>query len=82
VPDLLRSLSDTPKNRSLLAKIRRGVDKYNGIGVRIEEDYALTEIGLERLSDRVPREIPEIEELMRQREPELAGGGSSGRPRT
>jgi Xaa-Pro aminopeptidase len=80
-PDLLRSLPDTPKNRALLAKIRRGVDKYSGIGVRIEDDYALTESGLERLSDGVPREITEIEALMRQREPELAGGGTCGRPR-
>ena len=78
-PDLLRSLPDTPKNRAMLAKIRPAVEKYKDIGVRIEDDYALTETGLERLSAGVPREIPEIEALMRQREPELAGGGSCGR---
>jgi Xaa-Pro aminopeptidase len=80
-PDLLRSLPDTPKNRTLLAKIRPAVEKYAGIGVRIEDDYALTKTGLEWLSAEVPREISEIEALMRQRGPELAGGGTCGRPR-
>lgn len=81
-PELLRSLPDTPKNRAMLAKVRPAVEKYKNIGVRIEDDYALTATGLEWLSDGVPREIPEIEALMRQREPELAGGGSCGRPST
>jgi Xaa-Pro aminopeptidase len=66
----------------MLAKIRPAVEKYAGMGVRIEDVYALTDSGLEWLSAGVPREIPEIEALMRQREPELAGGGSCGRPRT
>ncbi len=81
-PDLLRSLPDTPKNRAMLAKVRPAVEKYKGIGVRIEDDYALTDRGLEWLSSGVPREIREVEALMRQREPELAGGGSCGRPET
>jgi Xaa-Pro aminopeptidase len=81
-PDLLQSLPDTPKNRTMLAKVRPAVERYKGIGVRIEDDYALTDTGLEWLSAGVPREIPEVEALMRQREPELAGGGSCGRPRT
>jgi Xaa-Pro aminopeptidase len=80
-PELLGSLPDTPKNRALLAKIRPAVEKYTGMGVRIEDVYALTDHGLEWLSAGVPREIAEIEALMRQREPELAGGGRCGRPR-
>ena len=66
----------------MLAKIRPAVEKYRNIGVRIEDDYALTDKGLEWLSPGVPREIDEVEALMRQREPELPGGGSCGRPRT
>jgi Xaa-Pro aminopeptidase len=81
-PDLLKSLPDTPKNRTWLRKIRPAVQKYTGIGVRIEDDYALTENGLEWLSDGVPREISQIEALMRQRQPELAGGGTCGGPHT
>jgi Xaa-Pro aminopeptidase len=80
-PDLLGSLPDTPKNRAMLAKIRPAVQKYTGIGVRIEDDYALTDTGIEWLSAGVPREIAEIEALMRQREPELAGGGHCAHPR-
>jgi Xaa-Pro aminopeptidase len=81
-PDLLGSLPDTPKNREMLANIRPAVQKYTGMGVRIEDDYALTDAGVEWLSAGVPREIGEIEALMRQREPELAGGGHCGHPKT
>jgi Xaa-Pro aminopeptidase len=81
-PELLASLPDTPKNRALLARVRPAVEKYRHMGVRIEDVYALTDRGLERLSNGSPREIAEIEALMREREPELAGGGACGRPRT
>ena len=81
-PELLASLPDTPKNRALLARIRPAVEKYKHTGVRIEDVYALTDAGLEWLSNGSPREIADIEALMRQREPELAGGGTCGRPRT
>jgi Xaa-Pro aminopeptidase len=74
-PGLLGSLPDTQKNREMLAKIRPAVQKYTGVGVRIEDVYALADTGLAWLSAGVPREIGEIEALMRQREPELAGGG-------
>jgi Xaa-Pro aminopeptidase len=80
-PELLASLPDTPKNRALLARVRPAVEKYRHMGVRIEDVYALTDRGLEWLSKGSPREIAEIEALMREREPELAGGGSCGRPR-
>ena len=35
-----------------------------GIGIRIEDDYLVTESGLEKLSDRIPSEVAEIERLM------------------
>ncbi len=79
-PSLLASLPDTPKNRAMLAKIGPAFKKYQGIGVRIEDDYALTDAGLEWLSAGAPREIVEVEALMRQREPALPGGGTCGRP--
>ena len=50
--------------------------------MRIEDDYALTASGLEWLSTGVPREITEVESLMRQRVPELPGGGGCERLRT
>lgn len=79
---LIRSLPDTPRNRRMLAKIGPAFERYKGIGVRIEDDYALTESGLEWMSKDSPREIGEIESLMRERSAGLPGGGSCGEPST
>lgn len=47
---LLDMLADTPKNRAFIAKVRPMVERYNHIGVRIEDDYLVTESGVEWLS--------------------------------
>jgi Xaa-Pro aminopeptidase len=59
-------LPDTPKNRAFIAKVRNTVLKYQNTGVRIEDDYIITGKGLERIS-LVPREMDEIEALMKRR---------------
>lgn len=63
--NLLDVLADTPRNRALIGKLRPLVDRYRNIGVRIEDDYIVTAQGVEWIS-RAPREIAEIEALMRR----------------
>ena len=59
-------LPDTPKNRAFIAAVRTKVLRYQNTGVRIEDDYIISEKGLERIST-APRDIDEIEALMKQR---------------
>lgn len=59
-------LPDTPKNRAFIARVRATVLEYENTGVRIEDDYLITSQGLERIS-HVPREMDEIEALMKRR---------------
>ena len=57
---LLEILPDTPRNRAMIAKVRPAVERYHDIGIRIEDDYLVTDRGAEWLS-RAPREIAEVE---------------------
>jgi Xaa-Pro aminopeptidase len=61
--NLLEVIPDTPRNRALKDRIRSAVERYADIGVRIEDDYVVTNQGLERIS-LGPREISEIEAMM------------------
>ena len=63
---VLDELSDTPRNKAMIAKLRGAVQRYANIGVRIEDDYFATDAGVEWIS-RGPREATEIEQMMRER---------------
>ena len=62
----------------MLKRVRAAAEKYRGLGVRIEDDYALSDKGLDWLSSEAPREIGEIEKLMREKQPEMPGWGKCG----
>lgn len=64
--NLLDIIPKTPRNEAMIAKIRPAVQKYANIGVRIEDDYIVTPTSVEWIS-RAPREIAEIEAIMRER---------------
>ena len=63
----LAALPDTPRNRAWIARVRPLVMRYENTGVRIEDDYIVTQSGVERISAGAPREISEIEALARTR---------------
>jgi Xaa-Pro aminopeptidase len=63
---LLDILPDTPKNQAFKTTVRAVVERYRDNGVRIEDDYVITDRGLEWIT-RIPREIDEIEALFKQR---------------
>jgi len=66
-PEALEQLADTPENRAFRDKVGPAVNKYAGIGVRIEDSFLLTEKELVRLSAKVPRTTQEIDNFMRGR---------------
>ena len=62
----LENLPKTAANLAFIEKVRPMVQKYRNIGIRIEDSFLLTASGLERLSERVPRTIDEIERFLQQ----------------
>ena len=60
-PQALETLDDTPENRAFKAGVAKAVEKYKGLGLRVEDSFLLTATGLTRLSAATPRTIEEIE---------------------
>jgi Xaa-Pro aminopeptidase len=66
-PEALEQLPDTAENRRFRDKVGPVVNKYAGIGVRIEDSFLLTDKELVQLSKKVPRTTQELDEFMRSR---------------
>lgn len=62
--NLLDIIPATARNKAMIEHIRPAVERFKNIGVRIEDDYIMTDKGLEWIST-APREINEIEALMK-----------------
>ena len=56
---------NTPGNTAFIEKLRSALTRYANIGVRIEDNYVVTDNGLEWISC-VVREADEVEALMRE----------------
>jgi Xaa-Pro aminopeptidase len=63
--NLLDIVPDTPANASFRARLARLLPRYANIGVRIEDDYIVTDEGVRWISCAVPREPDEVEALVR-----------------
>jgi len=63
-PQALEALPDTPENRTFKTAVAKAVEKYKGLGVRVEDSFVLTATGLKNLSATTPRTIEEIERHM------------------
>ena len=63
--EALTQLADTPENRAFKEKVAAVVGRYQGIAVRIEDSFLLTDTELVRLSAKAPRTLKEIEDLVR-----------------
>ena len=68
--EMLDALPDTPRNRAFVARVRPAVERHQNSGVRVEDDYLITDGRLERISS-APRDIAEIEALMATRPPRV-----------
>jgi len=63
--NVLDVLPKTARNEVLAAKLAAAVRRYRNIGVRIEDDYLIAKDGSLEWLTKSPREIREIEVMMR-----------------
>lgn len=64
--NLIDIIPDTPGNKAFREKIAPVVKRYANIGVRIEDNYLVTPDATEWASCGLPREVEEIESLMKE----------------
>jgi Xaa-Pro aminopeptidase len=63
-PDALDNLPKTPENQKFVEAVRAAFEKYKNIGVRIEDDVAVTPEGHRNMTAALPRSPQEVEATM------------------
>jgi len=77
-PDVFDKMLEKGYTEKEIGKIRPRVEKYMHIGVRIEDDILVTESGHKNLSAAAPRQIKDIESLMRAEPDEIVPASKTG----
>jgi Xaa-Pro aminopeptidase len=65
-PEVFSSMKHRGYSDEEITEFRKRVEPFVHIGVRIEDDVLVTDTGYRNLSEKVPRSIDELEELMRE----------------
>jgi Xaa-Pro aminopeptidase len=63
-PDTLERLAQNPAQAELARAIRPAVERFEGIGIRIEDSLLMTAEGPEILSSKVPKQVRDVERLV------------------
>lgn len=67
LPELYGYMVDKKELEEFIKNVKPVVEKYNGIGIRIEDTVTITKDGCKVLSAKAPKEIKKIEDLMKQK---------------
>src|SRR5262249_41009190 len=70
-PDALEGLPKTPENEKFIAAVLPAVEKYKGIGIRIEDDVLVTEGEPKVMSAAIPSKLEEVEAAMARLKQEI-----------
>jgi Xaa-Pro aminopeptidase len=63
-PDTIERLSQDPRHREAVERLRPAVQRYANIGIRIEDSFIMTSTGPELLSGKAPKRVVEIEKIV------------------
>lgn len=63
-PDRLELLAREPDGAAIAERIRPAVERYGGIGIRIEDSLLMTDSGVEVMSGKAPKAIEAIEAVV------------------
>ena len=66
--DALDNLPKTEENEKFIAAVRPALEKFKGIGVRIEDDILITNGKPVNLSAGIPSKLEEVEAALGQRQ--------------